>query len=544
MSSVLCGLPPFRAFGLEEAVAAAREAGEKAIPTFCGMCGPSAGCGIYAFVKNGRFTRVAGMKESPVNRGAVCPKGQAAPQWVYSPDRLKKPLKRVGAKGEGKFQEISWDEAIGIVAEKLKDQKMQYGPESLAMLSPARRSYSDFMQRFLIAHGSPNYGHSGICAMQRAFAFFYTLGGMPGCDYEKSDVIVVWGRQPIYSGPAQGGAKRYIAAKKRGAKIIAIKPSMEADSGMADIWVPLRPGTDAALALSMLHVIVGENLIERAFIEKYCYGYDKLEAHVRQYAPAWGERVTGVPAGQIRDVARIYAKSKSAGIDLGNGVEHTSSSSDAIRAVAIMMAVTGNLNRPGGGGNRLGVGFDLGGGAGMPRANSVNLKERYTREMVDKLVGPEFPKVFQPFMEGTSSAYYRILDSVLTENPYPIRTVIAPGTQPTVSTRGTKRVIEALKKLEFYVVVDVTRTADMDYADIVIPTATTYESDHPFEARDNWIMARSRVIEPLGPYKSIFEFFSGTGRSDGLRPGFLERQHDGLHELSVGAVSNDDRRTA
>ncbi len=148
MSGALCGLPPFRAYGLEEARAVARETGETAIPTICGMCGPSAGCGIYAFVKGGRFTRVAGMKESPVNRGAVCPKGQAAPQWVYSPDRLKKPLRRVGAKGEGKFQEISWDEAIGLVAEKLKAQKKQYGPESLAMLSPARRSYSDFMQRF------------------------------------------------------------------------------------------------------------------------------------------------------------------------------------------------------------------------------------------------------------------------------------------------------------------------------------------------------------------------------------------------------------
>lgn len=520
MSGVLCGLSSFKAYGLSEAMASARESGEKAIPTFCGMCGPIAGCGIYAFVKNGRFTRVAGMKESPVNRGAVCPKGQAAPQWVYSPERLKKPLRRVGAKGEGKFQEISWDEAVGLVSYKLKDQKKQYGPESLAMLSPARRSYSDFMQRFLIAHGSPNYGHSGICAMQRAFAFFYTLGGMPGCDYEKSDVIIIWGRQPIYSGPAQEGAKRYIAARKRGAKIIAVKPSMEADSGMADLWVPVRPGTDTALALSMLHVIVGENLIDQTFVEKYCYGYDKLEEHLRQYTPEWGERITGVPAGQIRKVARMYATAKGAGIDLGNGVEHTPSSSDAIRAVAILMAVTGNLNRAGGGGNRLGAGFGLGGGVGMPRVNSLALNERYTPEMVDKLVGPEFPKAFQPFLEGTSSAYYRILDSILTEKPYPIRTVIAPGTQPTVSTRGSKRVIEALKKLDFYVVLDVTRTADMNFADIVIPTATTYESDHPFEARDNWVMARSRVIEPLGPYKSIFEFFLELGVQTGYSKDF------------------------
>ena len=114
--------------------------------------------------------------------------------------------------------------------------------------------------------------------------------------------------------------------------------------------------------------------------------------------------------------------------------------------------------------------------------------------MISKLVAPEFPKAFQPFLEGTSSAYYKVINSVLTEDPYPVRTIIAPGTQPTVSTRGSKRVVEALKKLDFYVVADVMSTADMNYADIVIPVATPYETDHPFETRDNWIMARNRVI--------------------------------------------------
>jgi anaerobic selenocysteine-containing dehydrogenase len=518
LGTALCTLPPFASYTLKEAMAAAKDAGETAIPTFCGMCGPSDGCGIYAFVKNGRFTRVAGMKECPTNQGALCPKGQAAPQWVYSPDRLKTPLKRVGAKGEGKFQAIGWDEAIGIIAEKLKEQKKKYGPESLSMLSPARRSYSDYMQRFLIVHGSPNYGHSGICAMQRGFAFSYTIGGMPMCDYAGSDVILVWAKQPIYSGPSQMGARSYMAARKRGAKIIAIKPSIEPDSGMADIWVPLRPGTDAALALSMLNVIVNENLIDAAFVKKYCFGYDKFKDHVQQYTPAWGEKVTGVPASQIQEVARIYATAKSAGIDLGNGVEHAPSSSDAIRSVSILMAVTGNLNRPGGGGNSLGGGM-MGPGGGA-RTKSVNVKERYTQEMIDKLVGPEFPKKFQPFLEGTSSAYYKVLNSVLTEDPYPIRTIIAPGTQPSVSTRGTKRVIEALKKLDFYVVVDVTRTADMNYADIVMPTATVYESDHPFGSMGGKVMARNKVIEPLGPYKSIFEFFLDLGVAMGYGDDF------------------------
>jgi len=504
LGTTLGNLSSFRSFTFDEAMAAAKKNGETVVPTFCGMCGPSENCGIYAFVKEGRFIKVAGVKEA-ANNGSLCPKGQAAPQWVYSPDRLKYPMRRTGEKGEGKFQKIAWDEAIEIIADKLKLQKEKYGPESLAMLSPARRTYSDFMQRFLIVHGSPNYGHSGICAMQRAFVFSYTLGRQPSCNYDNSEVIIIWAKQPFFSAPTSNEPRNLLKAKKRGVKIIAIKPSVEPDVSLADIWVPLRPGTDTALALAILNVIINEDLIDKDFVERYCYGYDKLKEHIQKFTPAWGERITGVPSGQIIEVSRIYAKAKSAGIDLGNGIEHTPSSNDGIRAIAILMAVTGNLAH--GRGNPLGGGGMPGGGVGAARPRGIGLAERYTEGLVDKLVGPEFPKGFQPFMEGTSSAYYRVLDSILTEKPYPIRTIIAPGTQPAVSTRGTKRVIEALKKLDFYVVVDVSRTADMNYADIVIPVATPYEIDHPFGIRGNMIVPRNRVIEPLGEYKSIFEFF-------------------------------------
>ena len=506
-------------FTLADARRVAKKAGEKVIPTCCAMCGPSPySCGVYAFVKDDRFVRVAGMKESPVNQGGLCPKGHAAPQWVYSPDRLKYPLKRVGQKGEGKFQRISWDEAIGGVADTLKRQKDAYGPESLAILSPAFRSYNDYLKRFLIAHGSPNYGHSGICAMQRAFSFMYTLADWPGPEINTSDLIIYWGRQPIFSAPAMESPRMLIMSKERGAKIIAIKPSVEPDAGMADIWVPIRPGTDAALALAMLHVVVDEDLIDKEFVEKWCYGYDRLKAYVQQYPPEWAEKITGVPSGQIREVARLYATTEKASIDLGNGVEHAPAANDAIRGVAILIAITGHLDRPGG---------NLFGGphgvpSTMPMPRNITLRERYTEELIDKLVGPEFPKAFQPFLEGLSSAYFRIFDSILTEKPYPIRAIIAPGTQPSVSTRGSKKVIEALKKLDFYVVVDVTRTADMGYADIVIPVATPYETDHPFEAGNGWIMARNRVIEPLGAYKSIYEFILDLGVAMGYGADFWQ----------------------
>jgi anaerobic selenocysteine-containing dehydrogenase len=498
----------------QQAFEVAQANGEDFIPTVCGMCGPGGpggGCGIYAFVKDGRFTKVAGMDECPVNKGAICAKGHAAPQWVYSPDRLTHPLKRIGKKGEGKFEKISWNAAIAHIAEVLTHQKKTYGAESLAILSPARRSYSFYLQRFLTAHGSPNYGHSGICVMQRLFAFMYTVGDYPRPDYGNSDLIIYWGRQPIYSGPTARPARAFLAAKQRGAKIIAVKPSVEPDVGLSDIWVPVRPGTDAALALAMLHIVIGEDLIDHDFVERWCHGFKRLQAHVRQHSPQWAESISGVPAEQIETVARLYATTPRAAIDLGNGVEHTPSSNDAIRAVAILMAITGHLDRPG---------ANIFVPPPKTAPKDIQLKERYTQALVDKLVGPEFPVSFQPFLEGPTSAYYRILESVLTEKPYPVRGVIAPGTQASVTTRGTKNVLKALKKLDFFVVADVARTADMPYADIVIPVATSYEIDHPFQMVPGWLMATNRVIEPLGPYKSMFELFLDLGKAMGYGDDF------------------------
>ncbi len=500
----------------EEASALAHKNGEQVVPTFCAMCGPTPNCcGMYAFSKDGRFVRAAGMKEFPTNQGVLCPKGQASPQWVHSPDRLKYPLRRVGKKGEGKFERITWDEAIQIIADKLKQQKEKYGPESLAILAPGFRTYNAYLKRFLTAHGSPNYGHSGICALQRAFAFMYTVADRTVPDLDHSDLIIYWARQPIFSGPSMSGPRSLVNARKRGATIISVKPSVEPDVKKGDIWVPIRPGTDAALALAMLHVVVEEDLIDHQFVEQWCNGYEELREHVKKYPPEWAEGITGVPAEQIAEVARLYATTKRASIDIGNGVEHAPSSNDSIRAVAILIAITGHLDREGGNLFKLPA-------PGVPAPKDITLKERYTKELGEKLVAPEFPKAFQPFIEGFTSAYYPVLDSILSEKPYPIRTVIAPGTQPTVSNRGPQRVVKALQKLDFYVVLDVTRTADMDYADIVLPMASPYESDYPFEAVGNFVMARNKVIEPLGEYRSIYEFFLELGVKMGYGADFWD----------------------
>jgi len=478
---------------------------ERMIPTFCSLCGPMLGCGLNCYVKDGRLVRVEGMKESPLNRGKLCPKAYASMQWLYSPQRLKYPLRRIGEKGEGKFEKITWDQALDIIADKLQEQKEKYGPESLAVLSPQHRTYKDYFIRFLTLHGSPNYCHSGLCFQQRAFSFAYTVGaprlGASGADYEHTDLIIIWTANPVCAGTSMGTLKRILDAKERGAKLIVIKPEMQPDAAKADMWVPIRPGTNAALALAMLNVVINEHLYDGKFVSQWCYGFDELVPHIQQYTPEWAAPITGLPADQIRQIARLYGKAKSACILAGNAFDQSVDSNNAVRAVAILIAITGNLDRPGG--NIVPV------GTAMPMLKSVNPRERYTKDLIDKLVGPEMPTHFQPFVEGVSSAYYRCIQSVLTEEPYPIKTIIAPGTQPAVITRNSKMVVEALRKLEFFVVIDVMQNSSIPWADVVIPVTTMYECDHPFEASimGTWIMARNKVIEPLGEYKSDYQFW-------------------------------------
>ncbi len=473
------------------------------------------GCGIYCHVKDGRLVGIEGMKESPRNKGRLCPRAFASVQWLYSPQRLRYPMKRTGRKGEGKFERTTWDDAIDTVASKLLELKQEYGPESLAVLSPARRSYSDFLYRFLIVHGSPNYGHSGICAVQRAFGVAYTLGTprtIP--DYKRSDLIIIWGANPIYSGTPQGALQDILDARERGARLVVIKPEMQPDAAKSDMWIPIRPGTDGALALAMLNVIINEKLHDESFVARWCYGFDRLVPHVQQYTPVWAAGITGLPEEQIVRIARLYATVKAACINIGNAFDQTTDSNNAVRAVAILMAITGHLDVTGG--NIISPPDGT-----MPRVKPVHLRERYTQEMVDKLVGPEIPVCFQPFIEGTASAYYRCLDSVLTEQPYPVRAIIAPGTQPTVITRGSRRVVQALEKLEFFVVTDVMENAAMPWADVVFPIATMYESDHPFEAGiGNWLMARNKVVEPMGDYKSDYGFWLDLAVSMGYGKDF------------------------
>ena len=268
---------------------------------WCKMCGPArTHCSTLCTIKDGRWVHVEGNPEAGNNFGrgskTLCAKGNAAMHTVYAPNRLLYPMKRVGEKGEGKFEQITWDQALDEIAAKLQEQKEQYGAESYGVLSPQFYAVLGSLgRRFLNVHGSPNYLHSAICNSQRMFSRLVTLGGpehakatdtAPG-QLDKCKLLVVWGYNSENSAINQGNPNKRLDSQEGGMTVIDIRPMQEGLGSHADYWLPVIPGTDGALALAFLNVIIGEDLYDHDFVENWCLGFDELAEHVKQFPPSW-----------------------------------------------------------------------------------------------------------------------------------------------------------------------------------------------------------------------------------------------------------------
>ncbi len=492
---------------------------EKIIPTFCHGCGAAKPrCAILCHVIDGKFIRVEGNPEAFNNWGygstSLCAKGNTGMQHLYSPNRLQYPLKRTGEKGEGKFQRITWDEALETIAFKLKESARKYGPESFGILSPEYWPVlSTFGRRFLNVYGSPNYLHSAICATPRRAAAMVTIGfsNWAPDDFENSKLIVNWGANPENSAPNQGQPFSILNALEKGAKLIDIRPMLDPLAAKADIWLPIRPGTDCALALAIINVIINGNLYDAEFVAKWCSGFDKLADRIQPYTPEWASRITGIPADLIVEAARMIATIKPMFLKTGNGIgDQAADATATIMATSLISAITGNLDVPGGYYSGL-----MPVGPSLIKINPIStLSEKAPPDMVHKLVAPEAPVWYQKpgyWEGGPTSAYYKGLMSILTGKPYPLRVLQASCTNPLSATRNPKKVAEALKKVDFFFVMDVYHAPHVDFADIVLPACTDYEHSDQIEVwnrkEGTWIGIYNKVAEPLGESRSDWQFF-------------------------------------
>ena len=480
--------------------------GERIIPTMCHGCSYGGyNCGMLVHVKDGRFVRVEGNPHHPLNRGKLCAKGQSAVQWVYNENRLKFPIKRTGEKGTGAFKRISWDEALDTIAKTLLETREQTGPESL-MLSKGQSSswaglHHFLWMRFMHALGSTTFSNWGpsVCYSPQLMYHKAIIGGSTYArpDYDNADLILEWFTGGGLGGPARGGVEtldtnlRSVSVKimgrvEKGARLIIINPQLIplGANGRAYRWLPVRPGTDAALALAMIYVIIREGLFDRDFVAKWCEGFGELKAHITPCRPAWAEEITGIPAGEIENLARLYATTKRACLRVSEAPQKADLAAFAM-AIPILMAITGHLDREG-----ANIWAFPAGRLGFP-----TLSERVTPAARERLPGAD---VYSVRTGGRHAAFFpAVIESLMSDAPHRPRALLIFGSNPMSTARNPALIAEALKRLAFTVIVDVAFTPTSRYADILLPAATRYECRGQPAIWRNHLTMSHRVIPPL-----------------------------------------------
>ncbi len=459
----------------------------KKIRTACRSC--HGGCGVIAHVKDGKVIKVEGDPDSPISHGSLCSKGLAILQLAYHPDRILYPLKRVGAKGEGKWQRITWDEALDTIAERFKKVIADYGPESIVVGQGTGRDYESHLYRFANLLGTPNVLTAGhMCYVSRVGSTLITCGTLPIADYEGGPkCIVMWACNPLWTNPDEYKGENFWRAYKKGAKLICIDPRKGFIAEKADLWLQIRPGTDAALALGFHHVIIEEELYDKEFVENYIHGWDPFKERVmKDYPPEKVQEITWVDKELIRKAARMYATIKPACIHWGVPTEQTINCVNYTRATTGLMAITGNLDAPGG--NALFV---------NPPTRTVSEFARHKdlppEQQAKRLGGDQFKLGARVALINPKKAW----DAILTGKPYPLKAGILCGSNPVVTRANAREAYEALKKLEFLVVIDLFLTPTAELADIFLPSATWLEQNH---VADNWkrhgyVLARVKCME-------------------------------------------------
>lgn len=487
---------------------------ERRVRTICRMC--HGGCGAVVTIRGDRIVAIAGDRDNPNNRGFLCAKGRASIDHLYHPDRLRHPLRRTGPRGSGSFARIGWDEALDEVAAALDRARRQDGPHSVVFAQGTDRNYQEWLFRFANAFGSPNVlGPAHVCFYPRVMAGILTMGAFTFCDYEGDpDVVVVWGsNKAVTHGDGVIGT-RLLHALGRGTRMIVIDPRRTALAARARLWLRPRPGTDAALALGLLHVVIASGRYDHEFVAAYTEGFAELREHVMAYPPERVAAITGVPADLIRAAAELYAGAEKAAIELGTGVQQNKNSFHTARAALLLSAICGNIDRPGGD-----VIWDPPGIIGrraMPRSEALPPEQAARR-----LGGDRYRVLGMSGWAHPDAVWSAILEG----EPYRVGTMAIFGSNPLVSYADAERVRRALHALDFLVVSDLFLTPTAALADIVLPVSGWLERDQIVE-HANYVAAR-RALVRIGECRSDEEILNELARRLGLA-GFWESAADSL----------------
>lgn len=504
------------------------EPAHEVVVSLCGVC--PAGCGVEVHLSGGKIARIVPLKDQP--QGIVCPRGVHADEIVYSPDRLLYPQRRAA---EG-LSRISWDEAYaGIVAE-LRRIAGQHGPESVCVYTGRGNFEFGLNEAFapagtvessanavLFPFGSPNaagvgslcYVSYGMLAGRACFGEY--MRNMVE-DVDNADLILVWGENPT-TDSAPVNVRRLQAARRRGARIVVIdhRRSEAAQACRAE-WVGVRPGSDGALALGMIRVLIEEELYDRAFVADWCHGFKALREMVDDYTPERVEAITWVPAEKMRELARAVAAAKGCSILTYTGLEYSNSGVQAIRAVWTLQALAGHLDAPGG------------------KLFRMPGRQRFGRILTEPPAGPlpigaaEYPLYHAVRNEAHAALLPR---AILEGRPYPIRAMIISGSSIITAWPDPALWRRALAALDLLVIVNRFPTADAEYAHYLLPATTMFEIES-YMVYDGHVQLRRRVIEPLGEARNDYLIFAELARRLGYGEHWPQTEEDLIRAALAG----------
>ena len=515
---------------------ACEETGIEIKKTICSICNPYSHCGLDLYIKDGKIVKAEGMAEHKGSNGTLCSKGAAIRQYVYSPDRLKSPMKRTGEKGAGKFEEISWEEAYSIIEDRFNRLKREEGPERAAFFVGYTKWVRPFVQRLAYSYGSANYcTESCTCFKAMYMAYVLNFGSFMVPDTPNTNCLLVWTGNPFYTGTPS--ARMILDKRESGMKMIVVDPRITPMAVHADIHLRLKPGTDGALALGMAHVILSEGLYDKEFTEKYMHGFDEYREYVMGFTPEKAEEITGAPKEKIIEAARLYAGTKPAAfMPSASPVVHHTNGLQNYRAAMMLIALTGNIDVKGGNLFKEATWLEV--ASGFPtRYKEYIAPQKPLSEYAPRAGSEDFPV----WMELVNDAHGgKLHEQILTKKPYPISHLMAFG----LNTRmwpDTQKTIEALKSLEFFVNLDIFHTPACDYADIVLPVCTSVERSELKTYGNGYAIYTTPAIEPLFESKSdaevIFELARRLDGSDDLIKKGYEYNLDWVFEPSGMSVA-------
>ncbi|MCA2000620.1 MAG: molybdopterin-dependent oxidoreductase [Chloroflexi bacterium] len=476
--------------------------GDGYIPSMCEMCVWR--CGLIAKVVKGRVVKLDGNPEHPHSRGNLCPRGQSGLMNAYDPDRVLTPLIRVGKRGEGKFRKASWDEALDLVASNMLAIKEKYGPEAMVFSTTHCLTQSQF-ENILYAYGSPNYGtQRSLCFNAMIVANLMTYGmEEPGRIYDdKLKYILLTGRN-LLEAISTSETHDLVMAIDRGAKVVYLDPRFTKTAAKASEWLPIKPGSDLAFHLALLHVVIKEKLYDAAFVAKNTVGFDELKKEVARYTPEWAEPLTGVPAATITRIARELAEAAPhALVHNGWRTSNFVNSFHTQRAISIMNALLGNWGKV-----MVASAGEESGALGVPP------QPPFPRISALRLDGVPWKYPVVPFKIGV---FQELRDNIVSGEPYQAHGWFISRQNPIMSLPDRSKTLEAFGKMDFIVTVDILMNDTAWFSDVVLPEASYLERYDPLLPVGDKVFLRQPVIEPQGEAKSTLWIYKQLGERLGL----------------------------